>query len=692
MLQANPTMHFARGATALAVALLLAGGTAHAQGQPTSGARPNLLPDGATPAPPPSSAPSAAASAATAPPPAAPPAALPAIDPASDAASLARQGNDRPSSDGTVGAKPTDVFSEDWWGRTKPILELHGYFRTRAELLHNFSLGRRDPLTVGANGVFSSDQRLWPMPLDNSYQDAVGTLRQINLCGDDFQTPCQDKSQAGANMRFRINPELHISDNLRILSQFDLLDNMVLGSTPDTYAIKPNTKVASDNGSGYTAAGYNGYAPLSGFTTTQGSPTSAVNGYRNSIDVKRVWAEYGTPIGQLRFGRMPNHWGLGMVANSGDGIDSDYQSTIDRIMFVTGIKSIDLYFAGMWDFVNTGATNASPFDVYGGQPYNLSNLSNVNQWGLIVAHRTNPDRQREILARGGLVLNAGLYTTLRTQYLDLDDATRDASGAITGTTGQNPITADTTKANAYVQRDMWLLTPDLWVQALYRKFRFEAEGVANIGALNYRVGKEETLTRMGIRQFGFTAQGEFLAVDDKLHIEMGFGWASGDPWAEGLNGANGVQPELNRTGPISTFRFHPDYRVDLIFFRRILTRVEGAYYFKPSVAYDFLRSANGQKLGGAASIVWSRASEPIQAPGNKPDLGVELDLQLYFQAKDGTINDNPARMGGFYTMLQYGVFFPLGGLSYLPGQITGNSSDWDLSTAQTIRWYLGVIY
>ena len=61
-----------------------------------------------------------------------------------------------------------------------------------------------------------------------------------------------------------------------------------------------------------------------------------------------------TPVGQLRFGRMPNHWGLGMVANAGDGIDSDYQTTIDRIMFVTGIKSLDLYFGGAWDFVSTG--------------------------------------------------------------------------------------------------------------------------------------------------------------------------------------------------------------------------------------------------------------------------------------------------------------------------------------------------
>ena len=99
----------------------------------------------------------------------------------------------------------------------------------------------------------------------------------------------------------------------------------------------------------------------------------------------------------------------------------------------------------------------------------------------------------------------------------------------------------------------------------------------------------------------------------------------------------------------------------------ILSRVEGAYYFRPSVDYDFIRNPNGQKFGGGAAIIWSRASEFIQTPGHKRDLGVELDLQLYYQAKDGSLNDDPNKMGGFFTMLQYGVFFPLGGLDYLPG-------------------------
>src|SRR4051794_17183747 len=66
----------------------------------------------------------------------------PTVDPAGDQAKLLQQGSERPTNDGSIGARPSEVYSEDWWAHTRPIVELHGYFRTRGELYHNFSLGR----------------------------------------------------------------------------------------------------------------------------------------------------------------------------------------------------------------------------------------------------------------------------------------------------------------------------------------------------------------------------------------------------------------------------------------------------------------------------------------------------------------------------------------------------------------------
>ncbi|MBX3226907.1 MAG: TIGR04551 family protein [Labilithrix sp.] len=598
-----------------------------------------------------------------------------AVDPAKEEEKRAQQGPERPTADGTIGSRATDVFSEDWWAHTRPILEMHGYFRTRGELFHNFALNRHDAADTLDN------PNLWAQPVDHTYTDRAGVRRQVLLCGDPNAAgqfrECFDKSQAHANLRLRLNPEIHISDNLRILSQIDLLDNLVLGSTPDSYALVPS----GVGRTGYNSALPYGNAPLAAFSNNQGPPTAGVNGYRNSIDVKRAWAEYLTPVGQIRVGRMPAHWGLGMVLNNGDCIDCDYQTNVDRIMFTTGLKSLDLYFGGSWNFVSSGPTNASPYDVYGGQPYNTANLTNVHEWMLFAAHRTNPELQRLKLSRGDIVINGGLYTMYRKQVLDV-------------LAGQTPFSTDfATTNNGLERRGMGALIPDAWVQLLFNKLRVEAEVASVWGDIDNSPAGGTVSNPKKIRMFGYTTQAEFRAVEDKLRIGFGHGWASGDPNQTTLAPSSTSLGQRAGDGAISNFAFHPAYYVDYIFFRRILSRIEGAYYFRPNVEYDFLRNPNGQKFGGGAAIIWSRASEFIQAPGNKRDLGVELDVQLYYQSKDGSLNDDPNKMGGFYAALQYGVFFPLPGLEYLKNeQDTSKNSDWSLSTAQTVRLILGVLF
>ncbi|MFT3771999.1 MAG: TIGR04551 family protein [Minicystis sp.] len=688
----------------LTAGIVLSAGPAAAQPAP---AQP---PPAAQPAPPPAAQPAPPA-AQPAPPPAAkaadaplmpaaqaappPPAAVAAPDPDRDARALAKQGADRPAPTGEVGAKPSDVFAEDWWTQARPVFEIHGYYRVRAELFHNFALGRRDLLPP-----------LWPQPPDNDVLLAGVTgapqtgKQSVVLCGSDpslkSAQACSNNTQAGANMRFRLNPELHISDNLRVMAQIDMLDNLVLGSTPEGYYNQPVTN-------GYQAQGRGGYTPLGAFATTQWAPTANQNSTQNSVTVKRVWGEYVTPVGLLRFGRMPSHWGLGMVANSGDGHDSDWQSTSDRIMFVTGIKKYDLYFAGMWDFANEGLTSANLAQQQG-QPYDLSQLDDVNQYGLVLVRRRNPELQRLELAKGQIVVNGGLYFVYRNQFLSSDQ-----SGPSLGASSQN-------YSNTLTRRGAQAYIPDLWLQVLYRKFRFEAEAAMIYGSIdsiattggkgssNYANAADPKNPGYKIRQFGIATQSEFRAIEDRLRVQFGFGWSSGDPGLSTLKpGDQELLPKAISTDrTYSEFRFHPDYRVDLIFFRNILGRVQGAYYFRPSVEYDFQRDKNGQRIGGGAAVIWSRASEFIQTPGHARDLGVELNGRLYFQSKDGTLNDDSEKMGGFFTSLEYGVFFPLNGLGYFQSQqtlytnsapaINGTAQKLDTSIAQALRWYLGILF
>lgn len=595
-----------------------------------------------------------------------------------------------------------DVFAEDWWSHARPVLELHGYFRTRVEMFHQFSLAR----------INAPAEQLWPMPLDNyytAYQSGNPTTYGPTLCTEkgadaaDGLRTCRNKTQAGANLRFRLNPEIHISDNLRIVSQIDLLDNVAMGTTPEGYALTP------DAAGGYASLQRGGYNALSLFDVSQAPPTSGVNGTKDSISVKRVWAEYQTPVGELRFGRMPSHWGLGILANAGDGYDDDYQTTMDRVMFVTGIKALDLYFAAAWDFANEGATTENLLDLQG-QAHDAAERDDVRQVMLSVARRAHADLQQNALAKKRLVLNGGLYLLARRQRLANDLGGNASEGAVVP--GAFPESLMQPRGvSGYVRRGALLVIPDLWVQALYQGFRFEAEAVTvqgradNVSTTTGTVPSE--FDDWKFRMWGFATETELRLLEDRLSLDFKAGWASGDPEASeaDLPGSGGLTPGygdgLQRQlgdDTYSTFAFHPNYRIDLILHRNILSRVQGSYYVRPGVAYDFLRSTDGQRLGGGFGAIWSRASSYMQTPGHKRDLGIELNGKIYFQSKDGALNDRPGTMGGFYTQLEYGVLFPLGGLGYQRVERSeiqsafGNNDAGGVKAAQTLRWYLGVLF
>ena len=48
-----------------------------------------------------------------------------------------------------------------------------------------------------------------------------------------------------------------------------------------------------------------------------------------------MFGEVKAIFGNLRFGRMASHWGMGIVANGGTHLDSDYGDYVDRVMLLT---------------------------------------------------------------------------------------------------------------------------------------------------------------------------------------------------------------------------------------------------------------------------------------------------------------------------------------------------------------------
>ena len=93
-------------------------------------------------------------------------------------------------------------------------------------------------------------------------------------------------SVAGTNMRFRLDPTINVSEEVRIRAQINALDNVVWGSTPQYAYIQQNR------------------VDIGILNETSVPPIPGVNSTQSNIAVTRVWGEVATPVGLLKFGRM----------------------------------------------------------------------------------------------------------------------------------------------------------------------------------------------------------------------------------------------------------------------------------------------------------------------------------------------------------------------------------------------------
>lgn len=563
-------------------------------------------------------------------------------------------------------APPSSDITDFGWTAPQPVLTLHGYFRVRAEMWDTFWLGRR-PISP-ATSVEPPFGRFVPIERRGLTDERVPE----GGCGEDGGTDaaCDTEALAFANMRLRLEPTISLSDDVRVHMMFDVLDNVVLGSTPDGLVTVPTDDV---DGVAFERVPRTPRVPLDSFTGSAVPPMRYRNSLSDSIVVRRAWGEVtNRGLGQLRFGRMGSHWGLGLLANGGEGIDSDFQTDVDRIMAIT--KLAGFYLAAAWDFASEGFIDYQINDP-SAIPVDLAQEDDVDQYVFAVARRTEEEEARATLQRGGFVLDGGLYFVYRNHLL--------SAAGVSDWYGPPPGIGD------LVRRDAEAFIPDLWVKFLWGDLRIEAEAVLIAGSIeNTEIDLFEE-QNYDILQFGAALESEYRLLDDKLGIYFDTGFATGDQDVEGLAAVGGLLPQQNTDDTISTFRFHPNYRVDLILWRNIMQQVSAAYYFKPGLSYDFIRNAFGQLFGLRADVIWSRATAPVQTPGNDPDLGLEINARLYYRSEDG-----PEVLDGFYGSLQYGILFPLGGLGYLEDegrpQISGGNPD--LENAQILRLILGVQY
>ncbi len=563
------------------------------------------------------------------------------------------------------------------WTNPRPVFSLSGYFRVRGEYFDNFALGR-----VAVPRLDGDPFALWiqfdnaPSNTENAVLPAGGCKGEASATPDTTTQRCDGSATTRfANMRLRLQPTLSLGDNVRVHMMVDAFDNLVLGSTPEVRSVNQFGEIEG------RAPG----VPVDTLTRTSPPPESFRNTVGDALLVRRVWGEVtNSTIGQLRFGRMGHQWGLGMLWNAGEGtnplgleLDSDFQSEIDRIQLIGKFKGI--FFGVSWDFASKGYI----FDPIGDIqwiPRDASRLDDTRQWSFLVARRLDPLAREKRLAAGKWVINGGAYFIYRSQFLS---------------TSTVPVVASLAAVEAgFVRRDAKVYIPDGWLQVLWKDLRLEVEFAGIFGKIQNITPGEFPTTSEGskfkLRQWGIAFEGEYRTLKKKMGIFLKTGAASGDRDVVGLSQYEDLATQPVGQKVVSTFSFHPDYRIDLILWRNILGRIAGAWYLAPAISYDILRSEFGRVLGARLDFIYSRAIFEQQTYSSEPNLGAEIDVSIYYRTESG-----PSFTDGFFAAFQFGVLFPLNGLRYLEVEGVREPLPTDVSglrRAIALRLLLGISF
>ena len=115
--------------------------------------------------------------------------------------------------------------------------------------------------------------------------------------------------------RLRIQPMINFQDRAKFMFMADVLDDVVWG---DNQQLASTALFADD--------------PSNTGRDGQYEPTFVLK--------KELWMGFDVKVGTMRVGRQPSHWGLGLLANSGDGFDDAFGenhsgANFDRILFAT---------------------------------------------------------------------------------------------------------------------------------------------------------------------------------------------------------------------------------------------------------------------------------------------------------------------------------------------------------------------
>ena len=477
------------------------------------------------------------------------------------------------------------------WREREPdqLLLMHGHLRLRPAVFQNLDLDR---------GPSSDGSLLWP-----------GGATDLDLT-------------TGADLRLRLAPSIFLSDEARVFVEVDVLDNTSLGARPRFTPFQGRTGIVAG--------------------TPFQEPLTALDG---AFAVRTAMGEVLTPFGVLSVGRMPSHFGLGIGANAGDGLDDDLGDRADRVAFVAPLFGHFVAVA-----VDIGASGpAGALGSPGLGPLPRDPLLTEQAVSLALLKFRAPWEVETYRKEGFVVVDYGLATAIEWQVNDVPGFYQDFDEEL----GLDP--------DAVVYRGYTGGVADGWLRIVGGMFRFEAEAI--ITAFHY--DNASPYAGVALRQpvdglpWGFAAVLE-VKPDETWSVLAEVGAASADdapgfPLAAPttLSGARqgdvfGPQLDGTKDSRLDAFRLHPLHKVDLILWRTLLGGVSEAAFARAQGT--FAPAQLGKAVTFEGNAIYSHALSAVSAPGGVNPLAVEFDAAA------------TVALGGFSLRADVGLLLPLGGL------------------------------
>ena len=553
-----------------------------------------------------------------------------------------------------------------------PHVEWHGAFRFRTDLFNEADLGTYE---AKSQTEYTATSLFLPPLVKNYTNSSGGATFADKLDGR------SEKTIGTANLRLRVDPTVHVSNSLRIGTTVDLLDNIVLGTTPDYLG---NVSGGNTYG-GFPGAG----VPLDTFTRSQMPPSAGVNSLQDSVAVKEAWAEWDIgrdeksassfSLGTLKVGRYAYDWGLGIMSSRGDfdrndtslttmqrarALDADWGSYLDRANWNYDFGPMSLMAGFGW--LGSGPSSRIATDT-SGQPYDIEEKDDLYQVELAFYSRptTRDDfvQRRKHLFTGKPVVDWGLYVNYRRQ--SMASTVKSATGVVQYAhldTAFNDL--------ELVDRDAWLVTPDLFVRLDWRpdpstRIYGALEAVASVGhvansdgtaagqeidVLLYGAALETNIT-LGLVSFGLDAG---LASGDSTELMELYTGKQKTPW--------GSDNQLSR------YAFNRNYSLDLILYREVLGTVTNSAYLRPHFDFDIIPTEE-DAFGGMISALYAFAPDNQAFATDSTNIGLELDAHIFYEESNR-----------FLATAGFGVLIPFAALdrpeNYIVDGLSARDAEW----------------